>query len=231
MTTIIAIIILPMILAALLSYSQILYLAKSNIKSSFFFILGFVIYLAIHFKNTLSRKINYAYVFSHEMTHAFFGILTGNRVKKINVGAKSGYVSFSGKVNIITAISPYIFPFYNIIISLIYIIVTHFTKRDFFEILLIFEGFFLSFHIMNTIDALSLNQKDFKESGGRFTSSIFIITANILITALIINLLISNDRQTIYNFIKNCFSYYIFILKKLLSFIYFIFTEIKKTIK
>ncbi len=231
MTTIVAIIILPMILAALISYSQIVYLIKSNIKSSFFFLSGFLIYFVLHFKKIFSQKTNYAYVLAHELTHAIFGIVSGNKVKKINVTNRNGYVSFKGKVNIITAISPYIFPFYNLILAGLYLLFLYFKKDGFFGPFLFLQGFFLSFHIINTIDAISFNQKDFKESGGRFASSVIIILSNIIVTAAIIEVLISPNKQNIFLFIKNCFEYYVLIIKKIAYYSFSTYLKIKETVK
>lgn len=181
----------------------------------------------MHFKKGFQKGLSYIYVLSHELTHLIFGVFSGNKVKKIMVKPSKGYVSFKENPNPITAISPYIFPLYNVIIFLLYIIISHFIKKDFFTIFLTLQGFFLSFHIINTIDVISLNQSDFKKTGGRVISILIIILSNIVITALIINFLISNDKKMIYQFIKSCMVYYILIIKKVYLLIVYLYEKLK----
>jgi len=227
MTTILAILIMPMIFAVVISYSQLSILIKYNLKTSLFFFSGFVAYFLIHFNKSTSRFINYIYVFSHEITHTIFAIFSGNRVKKIKISSRNGYVSFEGKTNIVTAISPYIFPFYNIITAIIYLIARKYYSGDISNIFILAQGFFLSFHIINTIDAISLNQKDFKEGGGRFLSTVIIILFNLIFTAIIINVIVSKNNEIIYSFIKSCLNYYVMIIKNIFYRIAILFAKIK----
>ncbi len=217
MSTIFAFFIIPMIIAVLISYSQIISLFKENIKNSFFFLFGFIFYIIIHLQKNKPKILNYIYIFAHELTHALVGILTGNRVRKIKINSKYGYVSFENKVNKITAIAPYIIPFYNFVIAILYLF--FYKTNTSLHVFLLFNGFFLSFHILNTIDSITINQRDFKESGGRFIATILIILLNIFLTAVIIQLLISEEKKNIEVFIKNCITYYILILDKVFYFL------------
>ncbi|MEF3279966.1 MAG: M50 family metallopeptidase [Elusimicrobiota bacterium] len=206
---------LPMIAAVALSYAGLINIFISNINRSFPLAVGFIIYLLAHFSMKRKKIISYLYVLSHEFSHAIFGFLSGNRIKKISVKPNKGYVIFSAKSNVITAISPYIFPLYNAIFFLFYIFVNKGIEGKYFGIFLFFQGFLISFHILNTIEVISLNQKDFKETGGRISSIVLITLFNLIIFATIILLSTPSGVSGLKIFFTESFKYYVILIKKI----------------
>ena len=124
------------------------------------------------------------YVFGHELSHAIAGILSGARIKKFKVGARSGSVVLT-KDNIWITLAPYFFPIYTIAIIGIYVLLGWFTDiKQFRSYYLFLIGFSISFHIALTIYILSTEQSDLKVYG-TFFSYIAILTVNIIIFTLI----------------------------------------------
>lgn len=215
MIYIITILLIPMIFAIGLSYIKIPQMIFLNTSTTISLICGFVIYIPIHFNKKINKIIGYLYVISHELTHALFAIITGNAIKKIHISSKNGYVSFKDKPTKITAIAPYIFPFYNFIFAISYIIITAISKKKIFYFFLVTQSFFLSFHIFNTIEAISINQKDFKMIAPRLISVIIIILINLFILSIVLLLFSPSAKTNIAIFIKYCINNYFIIMKKI----------------
>jgi len=207
---------IPAIISIILSYPLIIKGLLDNINTSLFFLFGFSIYFFIHTQKAFDKKIRHLYVLVHELTHAITGMLLFNKLRKIKIKAQSGYVCFDQKPNYITAISPYIFPVLNIILFLGFYL-SPFHKKNYFNLFLFLQGFFLSFHTLNTIDVITIDQKDFKITGGKIFSITTIVAINLLIVGVICGVLML-DRYQVYVFIKNVFTFYFIILKKIFIF-------------
>jgi len=128
----------------------------------------------------LLPKPTLVYVFGHELTHAFWTLIFGGKLKRFKATSKGGHVVVS-KDNFLIFLSPYFFPIYAIIIVVCYVIgglIWDFERyRAIFHILL---GIAYAFHITFTINALQTEQSDIK-SQGTFFSLVIIFIGNILV--------------------------------------------------
>lgn len=120
------------------------------------------------------------YVFGHELTHAFWTLLFGGKVKRFKTSSKGGHVVVT-RENFIIYLAPYFFPIYAILVAAIYAIASIFFNlhqyRPIFHILL---GAAYAFHITFTIKALQTKQTDITTQG-RFFSWVVIAIGNMLI--------------------------------------------------
>ncbi|NLB55144.1 MAG: hypothetical protein GX811_05160 [Lentisphaerae bacterium] len=124
-----------------------------------------------------------AYILGHELTHAFWGFLFGKSIRKISVSDHEGSVSLSG-VNFLIVLSPYFFPFYSVLVILIYFIVWLFVNPV--PVVWLWMGLLgvsWGFHVTFTFKALGERQPDF-EVYGRFFSYTFILLINLFIVCV-----------------------------------------------
>lgn len=219
MPVIISIVFIPLILALLISYKYLLVILKQNSFHSFFFISGFLIYLFFHSRNKFSNIINYLYTFSHEISHALTGLITGNRIKKIKIKKHTGYVKFKKKVNLITVLAPYILPLYNTVIMIIYYALTAYKPEfsKYFPAFVFIQGFLFSFYINNTLEVIKIKQHDFKYTGGYYNSVTVILAVNLILVFAIIYITIPNNLNIKF-FFKYLFNTYINIYKTIISY-------------
>lgn len=120
--------------------------------------------------------------FSHELTHAIFSLLTFNRIHGFSATAHSGgYVSFTGKSNMLITLSPYCIPIFTVFLLL----VSFFIDIQNQAILLGGIGFTYMFHIHTFFMQAKAYQPDLKEYG-LFTSYGFIIFFNLLFSGFVI---------------------------------------------
>jgi hypothetical protein len=125
------------------------------------------------------------YIFGHEISHAVIGILSGAKIKKINVGKSSGSVVLT-KDNILITLAPYFFPIYTFAIIIVYICLGWFMDdiKQLYGYYLFLIGFSVSFHTALTAYVLSIWQPDLKVYG-TFFSYIVILVVNIAMFTLL----------------------------------------------
>jgi hypothetical protein len=153
-----------------------------------YFIMGGIAYLVVH---TIVLKPSYLYILSHELMHAIAALISGGRVKSIKVSSKGGSVATT-KSNIFIALSPYLFPFYTVLVYIIWLCASYFFKTNLnYSLFLFAVGFTLMFHIVLTIDFLKIRQTDLLHAGYPF-SICLIFTINIICIALIFSLIFQN---------------------------------------
>lgn len=127
------------------------------------------------------------YVFGHELTHAFAGILSGAKIKKFKVGKESGHVVMT-KDNIWITLAPYFFPIYTFAVIIIYLMLGWVIDIiPLYPYYLFLMGLSISFHIALTIYILGIGQSDLKVYGV-FFSYILIIIINIIVFTLLMAL-------------------------------------------
>lgn len=124
------------------------------------------------------------YILGHELTHAFWTLLLGGRVRKIEVGKSSGRVQ-TDKVNWFVALAPYFFPFYAMLfIALFFLAHWIWNLTPWFWALFALVGFAWSFHITFTLMLLfTVAQPDLKSQGYLF--SLVVIYLMNLLTMLV----------------------------------------------
>lgn len=225
MTNILYIIFFPPLLISLIISFPLLFRLLFKKNDFVFFISGILIYTLIHIIYRNSKIISKLYIISHEISHAFAGIIKGNKIKKIKISSRAGYVSFSRKTDSVTAIFPYIFPLYNIALTLIYAIVYFIFKLSSHRLFFLLNGMAIMFYTLNTFQLIFTDQSDFVKFGGRFKSFLFITTINPLVTAIFIMMIFPDYAvsrmfflklsESYLNAVKIIFNYTAVFLKKL----------------
>ena len=117
-------------------------------------------------------------VLAHELTHAFFAIITFHKVKNINIKADDtgGSMSFEGDGNWLIVIAPYFFPLYGLFAMIGISIYTMFAPMNIF--LSLFLGFFTGFHFDMVGSQIHEKQTDLPKVGYWFCA-IFLLPANL----------------------------------------------------
>jgi hypothetical protein len=128
------------------------------------------------------------YVLGHELTHVVWTWLFGGKVKKFKATSKGGKVKVT-KTNCLICLAPYFFPFYAMVVVMIYTVGNLFWNwrpcRVWFYILL---GAAYAFHITLTGHILKTEQSDITAHGW-FFSTVLIFLGNTLILLIAIPLL------------------------------------------
>jgi hypothetical protein len=150
-----------------------------------YFIVGAVSYLVVH---AIVLKPAYLYILGHELMHAIAALLSGGKVKSIRVSSRGGSVSTT-KSNIFIALSPYLFPLYTVLVSVVWFSLNYFMKTKLNYSLFLFAiGFTLMFHIVLTVDFLKIKQTDLLHAGHLFSMCLIYII-NLIIVGLVFSLL------------------------------------------
>ena len=138
----------------------------------------------IVFAGLRGSMLSWLYVFGHEWTHVVFTVLCFGRILEWpTVTSRGGHVVTS-KTNHIISLSPYVFPFYSVIVAVIY-----FTLRAVVELGPTGEWVFYAalgatwgFHVTYTACMLWEAQTDLARNG-RFFSMVWILLVNVLVLA------------------------------------------------
>ena len=206
-----------MVLLAISGFVQLIKLLSNfsiNSKIELMFVLGFVLYLAVHF---LFYKPVFIHVMTHELTHLFWAYIFGGRAKKMEISHEGGKVLIN-KSNFLISLAPYFFPIYTFLFIIIYLI----ARVEFLPYIAFFIGASLSFHIALTLYSLKTNQSDFTEDSNVFFSIAFISLLNVIIIAGILSLL--SSKVDFLKFLINT-------LKGSIGIIFNVFGFIDKTLK
>jgi hypothetical protein len=189
---VIVVLLIPVVIALTLSFYDYIGNIEAFGDESFFFLLGCLAYLVFH---TIIYKPTFLYVFTHEMLHAIPTWFTGGRVKRFRVSSKGGFVETT-RSSLLILLFPYIIPIFSLIFILAYYVTGTFFEEvaDYLNLFIFLIGASLSFHIVNTSEALKTKQPDIEQAG--FLLSIIIV--------YIFNLLIISG---IFNFIFHNFSF------------------------
>jgi hypothetical protein len=163
-----------------------------------FFAFGSLFWLSLGWVNL---QPGVAYVFAHEMTHAITARLSGGRVHDMHVDSSGGYVETDASNTLVT-LSPYMVPFYTVVVVALYGLFGLFL--DMHHLVLVplggltfaFKGVWIyywlvgltwCFHITFTLQVLRTEQSDLKLNG-EFFSIMLIFLANLaLLGALFIS--------------------------------------------
>ena len=149
------------------------------------FLYGIATYVVIHI---FIIKPDFLYVFGHESTHALTAKIFGGKIFDFKVSSKGGSVK-TDKVNTTVALTPYVIPFYTLLVCLIYVIAGLFRDVKPFTGHFVFAlGASLAFHLVQTAEYLKQKQPDIIKSGYIFSMP-FVVFVNIAITAAILSFL------------------------------------------
>ena len=150
---------------------------KDGINSWMMYVVGAALYTLVA---RFVHKPLWFYVWGHELTHAFTGLLSGAKIHSIKANSHGGEVRLS-KANLFVALSPYIVPFYAILVLVTYAIIRHFYSHLYMEYTFQFLlGLSLAFHVHLTWEAVHRKQPDLKIAGF-FLSGVLIVLGNTLI--------------------------------------------------
>ena len=102
---------------------------------------------------------------AHEMTHAFFALLTLHKVKSLRVNPENdgGAMSFEGPVNWLIIIAPYFFPLFGMCVMLGISFYLHYNF-----ILSLIMGFFIGYHVDTVTSQIHEKQTDLPKVGYKF---------------------------------------------------------------
>ena len=178
-----------LLIPASISFSVSLFNQLGNIQnlqnSQGYFLYGLAAYAFLHL---IVFKPVYLYVLGHELMHVIATWLCGGKVSSFHISSKGGSVKTS-KSNFFIALAPYLFPFYTILASLIYGIVSIlYNISKYVDIFIFILGFTLLFHFVMTIDMIKKKQPDIIKTGYIFSGNLIYIV-NILVLALILSAL------------------------------------------
>lgn len=159
--------------------------ALEGVQSWWLYAAGALVYLGFE---KYVHKPMWFYVWGHELTHAFSGLLTGAKIYSIRANSKKGEVRLS-KSNAFVALSPYVFPFYSLVVLFSFWILqfwwTHPAAVRAFQFLI---GFTLSFHASFTWDSLHRQQPDLKILGMALSGVLIIIGNTLILGVLTVSL-------------------------------------------
>lgn len=151
---------------------------------------GFVLWMIVYFLLSPSAK---AYIWGHELTHAFWGLLCGAKVQNIRVAENGGSVQLS-KSNLVITLSPYFFPFYTMLVLLVRLLCGWIWPGVVPEwIWLFLGGATWGFHCTFTVNSLLMRQPDMKEYGLVFSYAIVWLMNLLFVSAVL--LLCSGGRS------------------------------------
>ncbi len=117
-------------------------------------------------------------VLAHEMTHAFFALLTLHKIKglRINPDDTGGNMSFEGEGNWLIIIAPYFFPLFGFLTMIGISVYTMFVSPNL--ILNGLMGFVIGYHIDTVASQIHEKQTDLPKVGYYFCA-IFLLPANL----------------------------------------------------
>lgn len=120
------------------------------------------------------------YVLGHELTHALWGLLFGARPSDVRVSASGGSVRLT-KSNLLITLAPYFFPFYTFVVIVAALVTYAFLRPlPYLPVWMFMIGFTWAFHVLFTLETLTVRQPDVKLYG-RIFSWVFIFLVNLTI--------------------------------------------------
>ncbi len=201
--TILAWVLIPIIIINLiLTVGAILALPWWTMKLGWI-VVGFIGYSLIHI---FIYKPTFLYVLPHELSHALFAWIFGEKVKKIKVRDTGGYVEMSHS-NFIIDLAPYFFPFYAFWLAVINFFLKYFWHYRQYEYLFLFGvGGALAFHYLNSRDILHYKQTDMMWTG-RWFGIVFSIIVNIFFANVILLLIFFDEKNLIFDYYGRAYSF------------------------
>lgn len=175
--------------------------ARTAIHDSFwateefwYFSLGVVMWLVTFFG--LPKWVR-VYVFGHELTHAFWVLVMGGRVRSLHVGRDGGHV-VATKTNTLIALAPYFFPIYSVLVIWIFGILSIFFDMYPYRAALYWAvGATWAFHMSFTCWMIPKGQPDLNY-GGTFFSLVVIYLFNLAILSVL--LIVASPGVTVFGF-------------------------------
>lgn len=147
------------------------------------FIAGFGFWILLYF--TASRPLR-AYILGHELTHALWAWMMGAKVSGMHVAKTRGHVYVS-KTNFLITLAPYFFPFYTVVIVLVYAVIALFYDQKMYDPFWMgCIGLTFSFHLTFTLSMIAQRQPDILEHGRIFSYTVIALANILLIMAAVV---------------------------------------------
>ena len=128
----------------------------------------------------------------HELTHAFFAMLSLNKVTGLNASGNAGGVTeYQGFGNWIISLAPYFVPS----LSLIMLLALSIAKPAHYSVLFVVMGVTLAYHLLSTWEETHREQTDLQKTGWGFVW-VFLPTANLLMLLVILTALPNDGLST-----------------------------------
>lgn len=163
-------------LVSLPAYIQSLYYFKFTSIPYVALFAGFFLFFISRSMMDSSVKANMEIV-AHEMTHAFFALLTLHKVTGIRVeGDAGGNMSFEGEGNWLIVIAPYFFPLFGFFYMIAVSVYTHFAPSNL--IINGVMGFFIGYHLDTVGSQIHEKQTDLPKVSYKFCA-MFLPGANL----------------------------------------------------
>ena len=164
-------------LLSLPAYIQSLYYFKFTNLQYVALFGGFFLFFISRSMMDSSVKSNMEIV-AHEMTHAFFALLTLHKVTGIRVEGDNsgGNMSFEGEGNWLIVIAPYFFPLFGFFYMIAFSVYTHFAPSNL--ILNGILGFFIGYHLDTVGSQIHEKQTDLPKVSYMFCA-MFLPAANL----------------------------------------------------
>lgn len=164
-------------LLSLPAYIQSLYYFKFTNLQYVALFGGFFLFFISRSMMDSSVKSNMEIV-AHEMTHAFFALLTLHKVTGICVEGDNsgGNMSFEGEGNWLIVIAPYFFPLFGFFYMIAFSVYTHFAPSNL--ILNGILGFFIGYHLDTVGSQIHEKQTDLPKVSYKFCA-MFLPAANL----------------------------------------------------
>lgn len=189
---IVGVLLLPSTLGTVMALYAILKEIQTTGTVTIIFLAGMIIWTIIY---AFLPSPNTIYVFGHEMTHAFWSLLFKGKIKEMRVSSDGGYVLTTSS-NFITTLAPYFFPFYAVLVIVIFFIGNIFWDWSSYSSLFYFLlGVAYAFHLTLTFNTLKIKQTDIIGQGYVF-SSVIIFLGNIL--TLLFGIAVLNENINIF---------------------------------
>jgi len=184
--TILAILLLPVCFGAVRALWLVL---RASSRAESFWVAagaGAACWIAIYL---LLPKPMLAYVFGHELTHAFWTWLFGGKVKRFKASSGGGHVVVS-KSNFLIALAPYFFPLYVVLVVAVFWLGNLIWNwRSFLVWFHLMVGAAYAFHATLTWHILKTDQTDISQQGYLFSAAV-IFLGNMVVLLIGIPLLL-----------------------------------------
>ena len=127
---------------------------------------GFFIYFISKSMSDASLKSNMQ-ILAHELTHAFFALLTFHKVKSIKLAEddSGGSMSFEGEGNWLIVVAPYFFPLFAFFLMLFVPLLGHFIPALLINAII---GYLLAYHLDTVASQIHDKQTDFAKVSAKF---------------------------------------------------------------
>jgi hypothetical protein len=154
-----------------------------------FFLLGVAIWVLAFFGSLWASGepcLLRAYVFGHELTHAFWAKVFGGEIYQFKATRAGGHI-VTDTHNFWIALAPYFHPLYSIVVIELYAVVSFFYKFDALTpILFGLLGLTWAFHFSFTLWMIPKGQSDLSTNGTFFSLVVIYLMNLLVVTALIV---------------------------------------------